>query len=189
MGSLAATAGGVRDRKYYKILVTKPPVSINKSLYTGFKPGDREDKMSGHLGGLKSNLRFLLDKRTPRQERRKETRELEELESTKIWDSYFEVREIDEIQGESIHESIFLVDEWQLLDADSVKLILSRIAMGSKIILMGDTQGQTYGMNRANEGFKILYKHLGKAPEMAFIKLENIYRSELAKFVEHIFEE
>ena len=187
MGALAATSGGVRNRKYYKILVTKPPVSINKSLYTGFKPGTSEDKMSGHLGGLKSNLKFLLDKRTSRQEKRKESLEADKLKSTEVWEDYFEVKEIDEIQGESIHESIFLVDEWQLLDEDSVKLILSRIALGSKIVLIGDTQGQTYGMNRANEGFKVLYKHLGTAPEMSFIRLENIYRSELAKFVERIF--
>lgn len=189
MGALAATAGGVRDRKYYKILVTKPPVSVNRALYTGFKPGSSEDKMSGHLGGIKSNLKFLLDKRTARQEKRKELGNEDTLRSTEVWQEFFEVKEIDEIQGESIHESIFLVDEWQLLDRDSVKLILSRIAMGSKIVLIGDTQGQTYGMNRANEGFKVLYKHLGTAPEMSFIRLENIYRSELAEFVERIFEE
>jgi PhoH-like ATPase len=187
MGALAATTGGVRNRQYYKILVTKPPVSINKNMYTGFKPGTSEDKMSGHLGGLKSNLKYLLDKRTPRQEKRKEEVAEDKLKSTEVWNDFFEVKEIDEIQGESIHESIFIVDEWQLLDEDSVKLILSRIAKGSKIILVGDTKGQTYGMNRAREGFKVLYKHFGTAPEFSYIKLENIYRSELAEFVARIF--
>jgi PhoH-like ATPase len=156
-------------------------------MYTGFKPGTSEDKMSGHLGGLKSNLKYLLDKRTPRQEKRKEEVAEDKLKSTEVWNDFFEVKEIDEIQGESIHESIFIVDEWQLLDEDSVKLILSRIAKGSKIILVGDTKGQTYGMNRAREGFKVLYKHFGTAPEFSYIKLENIYRSELAEFVARIF--
>ncbi len=187
MASLAATAGGIKDRKYYKILVSKPPVSVNKALYTGFKPGSSEDKMSGHLGGIKSNLRLLLDKRTARQERRKESTDEEKLVSTEIWDTYFEVKELDEIQGESIHESIFLLDEWQLLSEDDVKLVISRMASGSKLVLMGDTKGQTYGMNRAREGFKVLYKHFGEAPEFSYIKLENIYRSELAKFVASIF--
>jgi predicted ribonuclease YlaK len=42
-------------------------------------------------------------------------------------------------------------------------------------------------MNRAREGFKVLYKHFGTAPEFSYIKLENIYRSELAEFVARIF--
>ena len=91
------------------------------------------------------------------------------------------------MQGMSLHNSILLVDEAQKLSDDSLKLILSRIADGSKVVLMGDTVGQVYGLNRGNEGYKVLFKHLGKSPEMCYIKLENIYRSELAKFVAKIF--
>ena len=87
-----------------------------------------------------------------------------------------------------IHDSILIVDEWQLLSNDDAKLVISRIAQGSKIVLVGDTAGQTYGMNRANEGFKALYKYLGKAPEFNYIKLDNVYRSRLARFVAQVYQ-
>jgi len=186
MGALACTIGN-RKRSYYnKILVTKSPESINQGRYTGFKPGTSEDKLSGHLGGFKSNLRFLIDK--PVTKKLKPGEEPEPPLSDEVWDRHFKIVEIDEMQGDSVHENILLVDEWQLLDEDGALLVMSRIAEGSKVVLIGDTAGQTYGMNRANEGFKILYQYLGDAPEFSYIKLDKIYRSRLAEFVAKIYE-
>ena len=186
MAALAATRGEKRYQFYDKILVTKPPVSINRNMYTGFKPGTSEEKMSGHLGGIKSNLKFLLDKKT---EKKLKPGEKEVLESEKAWDDFFGIVEIDEIQGTSLHNTILLVDEYQLMDTDTLKLVLSRISENSKVVLIGDTAGQTYGQNRGNEGFKVLYKHLGKSPEFNFIRMDNIYRSKLATFVSDIFDD
>ncbi len=185
--ALGCTVGQKRYAHYEEILVTKPPVSINKDMYTGYKPGTSEEKMSGHLGGIKSNLKYLLDRKNPREGALEAS--LKEAVSSTVWDEKFSVIEIDEIQGTSIHHSILLVDEFQLLDEETLFLVLSRISEGSKIVLVGDTQHQTYGMNRANEGFKVLYEYFGKAPEFSYIRLENIYRSALAEFVSHVFKE
>ena len=189
MAALATTIGQKRYRYYDQILVTKPPVSVNRDMYTGFKPGTSEEKMSGHLGGIKSNLRFLLDKRKDSSKPTTLEAQLSETVSDAVWEEFFGVVEIDEIQGTSLHHTILLVDEFQLLDTDTLKLVLSRISEGSKVVLIGDAQGQTYGMNRANEGFKVLYKHFGTAEEFAYVKLEKIYRSALAEFVAKIFKE
>lgn len=187
MGALACTVGQKRYRHYDKILVTKPPVSINRDMYTGFKPGSSAEKMSGHLGGIKSNLSFLLDSRKDPSKAATLEDELKQTASDAVWEEFFDIVEIDEIQGTSLHHSILLVDEFQLLDTDTLKLVLSRISEGSKVVLIGDAQGQTYGMNRANEGFKVLYQHFGTAPEFSFIRLNKIYRSALAEFVANIF--
>jgi len=190
MSALATTQGEKRYQYYDKIYVTTSPQSVNKELYTGFKKGSSEEKMSGHLGGFKSNLKFLLEPRRVKESRKSQNPdEEEETASERAWRQNFSIVEIDEIQGTSLHHSILLVDEYQKLNADSLKLILSRIAEGSKVVLMGDTMGQVYGLNRGNEGFKVLYQHLGTAEEFSFIKMENIYRSELAKFVAKIFPE
>lgn len=188
MAALAATRGENRNTFYERILVTKPPVSINRDMYTGYKPGSSEEKMSGHLGGIKSNLKFLLDKEVSGTKKsKKPTNDNEDKPSDTAWTESFGIIEIDEIQGTSLHNTILLVDEFQLLDTDTLFLVLSRISEGSKVVLIGDTEAQTYGMNRANEGFKTLFKHLGDAQEFNYIKLSNIYRSKLAKFVENIF--
>jgi predicted ribonuclease YlaK len=188
MAALAVTQGEKRYSYYDQIYITASPESVNKNLYTGYKPGTSEQKLGGHLGGFKSNLKFLLDPQRVKESRKSQNPPEDSLLPSDIaWVDYFTIVEIDEMQGTSLHHSILLVDEYQKLNADSLKLILSRIAEGSKVVLMGDTQGQVYGLNRAAEGFKVLYKELGMATEFNYIKLENIYRSELAKFVAKIF--
>lgn len=188
MGALCCSVGQAQHRHYEKILITKSPESINQGRYTGYKPGTSDEKLGGHLGGFKSNLKFLVD-RPPKRKKLKPGEEPETPKSDDIWDSTFKIVEIDEMQGDSVHNNILLVDEWQLLDEDGALLVMSRIAEGSKVVLIGDTEGQTYGMNRANEGFKILYQYLGEAPEFSYIKLKNIYRSRLAEFVAKIYED
>ena len=142
----------------------------------------KEEKMAGHLGGIKSNMHFLLDKKD--KEGKVDTTVTDE-----ILENHFGVKEIDEIQGDSIHDDCLVVDEWELLDRDGAKVVISRIAEGSKCILVGDTIGQTYGTNRGNEGFKTLFAYLGTDKDFSYIKMDKIYRSRLAAFVAKVFDE
>ena len=184
MGALGTAVNQTTEKRYQfydKILVTKPPLSINKNLYTGYKKGTSEEKMNGHLGGIKTNLSFLLNKSTDKDE--------DDSPAAISWRNNFGIIEIDEMQGYSLHNTILIVDEYQLLEDDITKLVLSRIAENSKVVLVGDVREQTYGVNRLNEGYKRLFLHLGKADEMSFIRLENIYRSKLASFVNDIYKD
>jgi len=185
-GVLACTVGQKRYQVYDTIYVSKPPVSTNRDLYTGYKPGTSEDKMGGHLGGIKSNLEFLLDKRGDKLKKDSNGENIR-TNSDKVWSEHFSVKEIDEAQGDSLHDACWVIDEWELVDENAAKMVMSRIAEGGKILLIGDTQGQTYGMNRGNEGFKPLFQHFGQAPEFSYIKLDEIYRSALAKFVAEVY--
>ena len=178
MGALAATRGQKNFRHFKKILVTRPPIATDRKLEVGFLPGTLEEKLGDWVGGVKSNLKFLYEK------------DLEKTlnkDADTVFEDTFEMINLASIQGVSLHDVIFIVDEWQLLNTDSLKLVLSRIAQGAKVVLVGDTVGQTYGVNRSNEGFKTLYKFLGKSEVMSFIKLENIYRSQLSEFVDKVF--
>ena len=186
-GILACTTGQSRYKVYDTIYVSKPPISTNKALYTGFKPGTSEEKLGGHLGGIKSNLEFILDKRGDKLIVDSNGEKIR-TRSDIVWVDHFSAKEIDEAQGDSLHNSVWIIDEHQLLDEDSSKMCLSRIAKGGKILLIGDTQGQTYGMNRANEGFKPLFQHFGEAPEFSYIKLDKIYRSALAEFIANVYQ-
>lgn len=178
MGALATTVGQSKHSHYNKIMVTRPPTSVNSNYRLGFLPGDLGEKLGDWIGGIKSNLKFLLEK----EGAQKKAKIADEL-----FEEVFELVNLDSIQGLSVHDNIFMVDEWQLLEVDMLKLVLTRISEGAKVIVIGDTRDQTYGVNRANEGFKVLYRHLGKAPEMSFIRLENIYRSALVRFIEEVF--
>jgi len=180
MSAIACVNGQKRYMYYDKIYVTRPPISINNNMKLGYLPGTLSEKLGDWMGGIQSNLKFLLEKNKKDAD--------SELAST-IFQEKFDLINIDSIQGMSLHRGILLVDEFQLLDENLLKLILTRMAEGSKLVLIGDFENQTYGINRANEGYKVLLKHLGEHPEMSFIKLKNIYRSSLTKFVASIYKD
>lgn len=176
--ALARTRGQHNLQTYQKILVTRAPLPIDKSLRLGYLPGSSDEKMSPWLSGVKSNLKFLYERTK---------KDAENGEASKVFEEFFEAVNLESIQGLNIHGSILIVDEYQLLSADMLKQILSRAASGAKIILVGDPQGQVYGANRGVEGFKKLQPWLKNCDDLVYIRLQNIYRSKLTEFVEKIF--
>jgi PhoH-like ATPase len=166
--------------KYNKILISRPPIEIDKRYKSGYLPGELDNKIEPWLIPFKSNLEFIYNSHNENNEKNNE-------KSNEIFEKDFEFLSLEHIQGASIHDSILILDEYQLLDQNMLKQVLSRIAVGSKVILIGDPLGQSYNINRGNEGFKIIHKHLKNQDLLSYIKLDNIYRSELAEFIEKIF--
>ena len=176
-GALSAVAGHKNKNLYDQILVTRPNIPINRNYELGFMPGDLEDKMSGWLAPIKTNLQFLFECTE---------KDRENQEAQKIYDEYFQAMPIESIQGASYHNKILLVDEAQLLDHNTLRQIMSRVAEGSKLVLILDPS-QTYGANRGMEGYKKLLPHCKGNKHISFVELQNIQRSELTKVVDEIF--
>jgi predicted ribonuclease YlaK len=173
-GALACTRGQQRYMTYDRILVTRPNIAADPRLALGYRPGEKENKLGEWLGGILSNLEFLYE----RSAKAKEDKLAE-----KIFEESFEMLPLETIQGVSIHNSILLVDEYQLLDSKIMKMVLSRIATGSKVVLMGDPHDQTYGINLGIQG----YRKLGSNCLMSYVRLDKIYRSDLANFVHELY--
>lgn len=176
-GALARTAGHKGKKVYDRILVTRPNISINRKYELGFMPGTLEDKMSGWLAPIKTNLQFLFECTA---------KDRENKEAEKIYDDFFEAMPIESIQGASYHNKILLVDEAQLLDHNTLRQIMSRVAEGSKLVLILDPS-QTYGANRGVEGYKKLLPNCKGNKHISFVELQHIQRSELTKVVDEIF--
>lgn len=136
-----------------------------------------EEKMDGWLAPIKTNLQFLYENNL---------KDKENEEATKIYESFFEAMPIQSIQGASFHNKILLVDESQLLDTNTLRQIMSRVAEGSKLVLILDPS-QTYGANRGQEGYKKLLPHCKGSKYINFVELQHIQRSELTKVVDEIF--
>ena len=167
-----------KGNSYRKVYVTRPPIPVDKKLQLGFLPGTLEEKISPWLVGIKSNLKFIFERTL---------KDVENEEAEKIYTSYIEPINLESIQGMNIHNSILIVDEYQLLSVDMLKQVLSRVAEGSKVILLGDPEGQTYGQNRGVEGFRKLKPYIKGTKQISYIKLDKIYRSELAEFIDKVF--
>lgn len=162
---------------FRKIYVTRVPVPIETSLKLGFLPGEMEQKIAPWLSGFISNLQFLYERTK---------RDADDEYAHKVFDESFIPLNLESVQGTNIHDSILLVDEYQLLSSNVLKQVLSRIASGSKVVLIGDP-GQTYGANRGREGYKKLFPFVAGSPHVSYVRLQHIYRSELTEFVDEVF--
>jgi PhoH-like ATPase len=176
--ALSRVCGSNRNKTYDKIMVTRPNIPVNRSYALGFMPGSLEEKMSGWLAPIKTNLQFLYE--TTAKDRENE-------EAEKIYSEFFEAMPIESIQGASYHNKILIVDEAQLLDHNTLRQIMSRVAEGSKLVLILDPS-QTYGANRGMEGYKKLLPHCKGNKHISFVELQHIQRSELTKVVDQIFQ-
>jgi len=180
MAAIARTGGQRVFSAYETISVTRPNITTDDRYKRGFLPGDAHEKDAPWIAGITSNLKFLFEKTRDQKKKEIGTAKFAEL---------FEIIPMETIQGLSLNNSILLVDEYQLLNTDGILLVLSRIAQGSKVVLIGDTRAQTYHINRGDEGFKLLQPHYGNKALMNFVRMDKVYRSPLAEFVAELMNE
>lgn len=124
--SLAAALEQVINKKEYdRLIVSRPIQPMGRDL--GYLPGTIEEKLDPWLAPVKDNLLFLFGN---------------DKESVKEYmeRGIIEVEALTYIRGRSIQNSILLLDESQNLTRHEMKTILTRVGMGSKIILTGDIE-------------------------------------------------
>jgi len=177
LAALCRVAGNHANKKYSKILVSRPNLPVNKAWSIGYVKGDADEKMKHWLSGFTSNLEFLFNR--TQEDYEKDTAGL-------VWKEFFQPTALEAIQGASFNGKIFILDEAQLLDVPTLKQVMTRCANGSKLVIILDPE-QNYGAFRGNEGYKKLLPHAKNNPLISFVNLQNIYRSELTAMVNDIF--
>lgn len=159
---------------YDKIYIAKSPMSLDKSLATGFKSGNFLEKMELPLASITSNLKNL---RGNNKFNRMYSgmRMLEEY----INQGLIEVLSVEDILGTSLSpRSILLIEEAQGNDYKLSRALYSRVNSNSVIFANGDLM-QSSGNNLLAEEsglFKIINIFAGYE-KSAHLTLENIERS------------
>lgn len=118
--ALASALQLVRDRRYSKIIYTREPEEVGKSL--GFLPGGLDEKFGVYMRGLYDNLDHI-----------EKFGAITKHEAFK----YIECVPIQFLRGASFEDTIVIVDEAQNLDMTSIKTVLTRIGKYCKVILLG----------------------------------------------------
>lgn len=121
------------DRTYDKIILSKPVVAMGKDI--GYLPGDQGEKMAPWMLSFQDNLDQLISTDNDHQGR-KGSKE-------KTWEQLFhskkmEMQPLHSIRGRSISRAFIIVDEVQNISPHEVKTVVSRAAMGTKVVLCGD---------------------------------------------------
>ena len=119
--AVAAAVAAFRDKKINRIILTRPAVEAGERL--GFLPGDLQSKVDPYLRPLYDALFDMLGAETYQKY----------LERGNI-----EVAPLAYMRGRTLDDSFIILDEAQNTSREQMKMFLTRLGFGSKIVITGD---------------------------------------------------
>ena len=119
--AVAAAVAAFRDRTVNRIILTRPAVEAGERL--GFLPGDLQNKVDPYLRPLYDALYDMLGPETYQKY----------LERGSI-----EVAPLAYMRGRTLDDSFIILDEAQNTTREQMKMFLTRLGFGSKIVITGD---------------------------------------------------
>jgi phosphate starvation-inducible PhoH-like protein len=117
--AMAVTA--LRQRRIRKIVLVRPAVEAGESL--GFLPGDMQAKINPYLRPLLDALNEMMEYEQFRQLMEQDVVEIVPL-------AY--------MRGRTLNEAFIILDEAQNTTVSQMKMFLTRMGLGSKIVVSGD---------------------------------------------------
>jgi phosphate starvation-inducible PhoH-like protein len=119
--AVAHAVQALHNKAVARIVLARPAVEAGEKL--GFLPGDLQDKVDPYLRPLYDALYDLLDYE-------KVARLLER--------NVIEVAPIAFMRGRTLNDAFVIIDEAQNTTTEQMKMVLTRIGFGSKVVVTGD---------------------------------------------------
>ena len=119
--AVAAAVSAFRNREVDRIILTRPAVEAGERL--GFLPGDLQDKVDPYLRPLYDALFDMLGPETYQKY----------IERGSI-----EVAPLAYMRGRTLDNSYIILDEAQNTTREQMKMFLTRLGFGSRIVITGD---------------------------------------------------
>ena len=119
--AVAMAVKAFRAHDVSKIILTRPAVEAGEKL--GFLPGDLQNKVDPYLRPLYDALFEMLG---PENFQRQQER------------GYIEVAPLAYMRGRTLDDSFIILDEAQNTTPEQMKMFLTRLGFGSKIVITGD---------------------------------------------------
>ncbi|NLU24480.1 MAG: PhoH family protein [Clostridiales bacterium] len=119
--AVAAAVAAFRDKQVNRIILTRPAVEAGERL--GFLPGDLQSKVDPYLRPLYDALFDMLGAETYQKY----------VERGNI-----EVAPLAYMRGRTLDDSFIILDEAQNTSREQMKMFLTRMGFGSKVVITGD---------------------------------------------------
>lgn len=132
------------NNKVSKIIITRPVVEAGESI--GFLPGNLEEKLDPYLRPIYSCMEFLIGRTA-----------LKGL----IADKTIEVVPFAFMRGLSFMDSFVILDEGQNTTPEQMKMFLTRLGSGTKMVISGDTSQVDLGPSKIS-GLSLLIDRIPK---------------------------
>ena len=163
--AVARAVHAFKNKEVQKIILTRPAVEAGERL--GFLPGDMQEKVDPYLRPLYDALYDVLGRESALRLKEKEA---------------IEVVPLAYMRGRTLDNSFIILDEAQNTTREQMKMFLTRMGFGSKIVVTGDVtqvdlpRGKRSGLVEAS---KIL-KHV-RGIDFCYLKDVDVVRHELVK--------
>ena len=119
--AMAKAVAALQSKRVNRIILTRPAVEAGKRL--GFLPGTLSDKIDPYLRPLYDALHDMVDPDTiPRL----------------MASGTIEVAPLAFMRGRSLNDAFVILDEAQNTSAEQMKMFLTRLGFGSKMVVTGD---------------------------------------------------
>ncbi len=136
--AIALAVKALKNKEVRKIILSRPAVEAGEKL--GFLPGDMKDKIDPYLQPLYDALQDMIP-----------AAKLKELMESNV----IQIAPLAFMRGRTLSEAVVILDEAQNTSTHQIKMFLTRLGLGAKMIVTGDmTQvdlppSQTSGLAQA----------------------------------------
>src|SRR5215213_7301995 len=153
--AMAKAVQALQSKQVNRIILTRPAVEAGERL--GFLPGTLYEKIDPYLRPLYDALHDMLDPDSiPRL-----------MQAGTI-----EVAPLAYMRGRTLNDAFIILDEAQNTSAEQMKMFLTRLGFGSKIVVTGDiTQVDLPGGTRS--GLRVVQGILDNVEDISFCHLTN----------------
>ena len=148
--AMAKAVQSLQAKQVTRIILTRPAVEAGERL--GFLPGTLSDKIDPYLRPLYDALHDMLDPESiPRL----------------MAAGTIEVAPLAYMRGRTLNDAFIILDEAQNTTPEQMKMFLTRLGFGSKIVVTGDvTQVDLPGGQRS--GLQVVREILGDVDDVSF---------------------
>jgi phosphate starvation-inducible PhoH-like protein len=171
--AVALAAAALSRREVSRIILTRPAVEAGERL--GFLPGDLMAKIDPYLRPLFDALHDMIDP---------------EKVSQHLERGVIEVAPLAFMRGRTLNDSFVILDEAQNTTPEQMKMFLTRLGFGSKMVVTGDIT-QVDLPREQQSGLIVVGEIIGDVEGVQFVRLggEDVVRHRLVQRIVEAYEE
>ena len=153
--AMAMAITAFKNNDVSRIILTRPAIEAGENL--GFLPGDLQSKVDPYLRPLYDALYQIMGAESFLHNSEK---------------GLIEVAPLAYMRGRTLDNAFIILDEAQNTTPAQMKMFLTRIGFGSKVVVTGDLTQKDLKDNMTS-GLDVALRVLSKIDDIAFIKLTN----------------
>ena len=151
--AIALAVKALKNKEVKKIILSRPAVEAGEKL--GFLPGDMKDKIDPYLQPLYDALQDMIP-----------AVKLKEYMETNV----IQIAPLAFMRGRTLSDAVIILDEAQNTTREQMKMFLTRLGFGSKIVITGDITQIDLPSDKVS-GLKDAVRILDNVPDIAICRL------------------